>query len=791
MFSRLCITAVVALSLASTLHAAIPALTPELPAAPPVYGPASWSQQLVNVVAAPSSSEFIVSWMDDRHRYDPSTYTSSTLRTTLMRSNGTMEEPYGLVIASNVVQAVMTAIPDGAVVIYSDPTDAWMQRLDASGRPAEARRLLPFRNVWFYALASNGSNLMLATSLPNISGAGRAHILDFTGQELRSELFSQRIEEVTAFTIGTDYQLIQRDIICFAASICATSISETIIKPQGTEQRTIVSDLGDHYRVGAAATENGVTLVAWVSDVPSGNAAAQIVQFVTIGPAGVSAKKEIFRTPTDTISGNSPITVGWDGKNFVISWTAVAQGTTSNLPDEAAIRIAPDGTQLDANPVRFGGGFGAPRFARSNTRYAMVWSGRELLEGPSDLLARTIDSFDEIAATTERNTIDVTRSSRIQRTPAIARLGSGTLSVWAERDAPSSIAGSYLLDGSSTPNTMLFASGTRANSRPAVAVTAGIGLVAWMETRNEGVRIVARRVSPEGMIYYESEIEIASEPRFEWEMGGESVSIAGDGELFLVTWTGSDSQIHAARVVAATGIVLDHPVLVVSRQREPRFGVRGFAQAAWSGSLFLVAWLEDPINPILLSPPLPPVTMVYQSRITSDGVVLDSVESSLLYQGAGSGNSLASTFDGNTLLLTWTQIATTSCVRALPLQQTGILLLPSPVSLRCVTNAFPPLLGNVATASANGSFVVSWDERTGSTTNVMATRVDAFANELDVPWIVATDSHDPALAFRGNLPVFAYAKITSSTSMFGGVARIFERTITGAEQSGRMRPTRR
>jgi hypothetical protein len=791
MFSRLCITAVVALSLASTLHAAIPALTPELPAAPPVYGPASWSQQLVDVVAAPSSSDFIVSWLDDRHRYDSNSQTFPTLRTTLMRSNGTIDEPYGLVIASNVYQAVMTAIPGGAVLIYTDPSDVWLQRLDASGRPAEERRLLALHNVRFYALASNGSNLMLATSLPDSSGAAQAHILDFTGHELRSELFSQRIEEVTAFTIGGDYHLIQRDITCFAASICATSISEAIVKPQGFEQRTIVSDLGDHYRVGATATENGLTLVAWVSDVPSGNAAAQTVQFVMIGPAGVSAKKEIFRTPTNTISGNSPITVGWDGKNFVISWAATVGGTAFALPDDVAIRIAPDGSQLDATPVRIGGGYGAPRFARSNARVAMVWTGRELIEGPNDLLARTIDSFDEIAATTERNTIDVTRSSRVQRTPAIARLGSGTLSVWAEKDAPSSISGSYLLDGSSTPNTMLFASDATTNSKPAVAITAGVGLVAWMESHSEGVRIVARRVSPEGMIYYESAIEIASEPRFGWETGGESVSIAGDGERFLVTWTGGDQQIHAARVDAATGIVLDHPVLVVSRQREPRFGLRSFAQAAWTGSMFIITWLEDPINPFILSPPPPPITMVYQSRITSDGVVLDSVESPLLYQGAGAGNSLASTFDGNTLLLAWTQIATSSCVRALPLQQAGILLLPSPVSLRCVTNAYPPLLNNVAAASSNGTFVVSWDERSGSTTNVMAMRVDEFANALDAPWIVATDSHDPAVVFRGNLPLFAYAKITSSTSLFGGVARIFERTITGAEQNGRMRPTRR
>lgn len=373
-----------------------------------------------------------------------------------------------------------------------------------------------------------------------------------------------------------------------------------------------------------------------------------------------------------------------------------------------------------------------------------------------------------------------------QRQPAIERLADGFFTVWMEDDAPSSIMGSFLPDGALNGQSLLLAlRGSHGNRAPAIARAGDVALAVWIEQRASGFQVLGRRISSAGFVYYESAIYIGADATTPYRTDSDLVSVASNGTQFLVTWTGGDNQIRGARVDAVSGLVLDAPPLVISRQPSPRFGLRYSVSAIWNGHDFYVTWLEDGRNPFILSPPVAPVTQIYRSIVTVEGAVLPSADNVLLHESPGQPGRMSTSHRENTHLIAWSQeSASGSCLRVMAMRDSGILLPPEVRTLHCVSGSAS--LHDTVTAATPTGFVIAWEQR-GFEPAVDAMRVNASGYPVDAaPLRVASGAFDPALAVAGAIPSVAYSRVSTE-----GAPRVFVRSIFDTLPQTRSRAVRR
>jgi hypothetical protein len=319
--------------------------------------------------------------------------------------------------------------------------------------------------------------------------------------------------------------------------------------------------------------------------------------------------------------------------------------------------------------------------------------------------------------------------------------------------------------------------GTYGNRAAAIAVAGDVALAAWIENSATGFRVMARRISSAGFVYYESAITIAVEPTQPLTHIEDVVAVASDGTQFLVAWSGSDNQIHAARVDAATGVVLDTPSLTVSRQAEPRFGIRNSVTAVWTGEFFYVAWLDDPRNPLLLSPPVPPITLVHRALVRPNGSLVTTQDSQELHRSSGQPRGLTATYVNGVHLLAWSQESNGTCVKAMPVRDSGILLPPVPATLRCFASSSGVSVPNVASTSTTNGFTIAWEERSTSSSDIHATRLNLLGQLVTAaPIRVVVGGQQPALTSSGEVATIAYSRpVSTSTGTL--VNRVFVDTV--------------
>ena len=390
-----------------------------------------------------------------------------------------------------------------------------------------------------------------------------------------------------------------------------------------------------------------------------------------------------------------------------------------------------------------------------------------------------------VEAGTERPVAFPGGSPKPQRQPAITRLPNGFFTVWTEGEAPASILGSYLPDGAANGEALTLApKGTHGNRAPAIATAGDVALAVWIEDSATGFRVMGRRISSAGFVYYESAIIIATEPTF--PVAGVEVAVASDGERFLVAWPAGDHQIRAARVDAASGAVLDTPSLAVSRQAEPRYGERWSPTVVWTGEFFYVAWLDDPRNSLLLTPPAPPVTWIDRALVTSQGSVVTAQNSQRLHESAGQPNGLTASYVNGVHLLAWAQETAGSCLRVMPVRDSGILLPPNPASLQCV--AAGSVLGDAASVATPTGFTVAWEE-SGAAPAVHAARLNRDGLVMNPATKIVANALDPALSAHDGVPTLAYSR-TVTDGVQAGMPRVFAMDIFDTPLKSRVRAVR-
>ncbi len=271
-------------------------------------------------------------------------------------------------------------------------------------------------------------------------------------------------------------------------------------------------------------------------------------------------------------------------------------------------------------------------------------------------------------------------------------------------------------------------------------------LVVWSDARNDTSDIYAARVTSEGIVLDEAGIAISNHIGFQGYP-----AIAFDGTNYLIVWQdegrSNSSEIYGTRVTQQ-GIVLDTNgfliVAATSDQSKPA--------VAYDGSNFLVVW-QDFRNSFFSD--------IYGTRVTSDGIVLDSggfVISGDTNMQSNPALAIGRSASGHAeFLVVWddSRINFMADLYGARVTSQGTVLDPEGILIAAMPDyqVYPDV-----TYDEENYLVVWWDA--GGHGDIFATRVTSEGEILDPNGIViradGTTQMLPAITFNGtnSLPVW-------------------------------------
>jgi hypothetical protein len=318
-------------------------------------------------------------------------------------------------------------------------------------------------------------------------------------------------------------------------------------------------------------------------------------------------------------------------------------------------------------------------------------------------------------------------------------------------------------------------SGVAANQhRPAVSADGSGFLVAWSDERNgTATDLFGARVRTDGAVLDPSGFAIASAPQVQ-----DMPSIAFEGTNHLVVWSDSrgssnanDYDLYAAGVTPEGAVLNPGGSLLVDRPFTTAPDI------AWSGSGFLVAWVDQSTSP----------AGIRAARLNTTGGVVDAGGFPLPTTDSSASPSVA--FNGTSFQVVWSSLSNSYDIMGSRVATNGAVL-DSPAKLVADTpgrqDHFP------AIAAAGSSLQVVWnDSSTGlsNTGHALAARMATNGTVLDTPGRLLSqqtvDQLSPAVASGGgnqlvvwrdnrnftNQDIFA-SRVTSSGSVLdpGGIA---------------------
>ena len=468
-----------------------------------------------------------------------------------------------------------------------------------------------------------------------------------------------------------------------------------------TEQRVLAAN-ADH--LGAFIRPDGSALVAWTE----GSAARYELVGVT-QPATFS-----------TNANGAGVAVGWDGHQFGIV-----------LDGARLFRVSADGQLLDAAPIDLVGGPSQDvHFAASATAVLIAGDTFNAASVDWDVVARVGRGFDDAAAAPP---VPIATSMEQQQRPRVA---DGGLTLWVERDLLAQ------LPGSGAPHTL-----AAGQQHAAIGRGASSYLVAWIDTD----KVLAKRVDFDGTPIDADPITLADAPGTFLGSGDATPAIAFDGRNYLVAW-GSANDLFAVRV-GQDGHPIDAQPIALTNFG-PRNAYAASVRAAWSGTRYVVAFVDQAFSNVLISPRPPSPVRVGIVTVAPSGQVLDPNPTFVFDKlGMISGLGLAAGEQG--LELVWSH----ECVYALALHDDGT---PDDAThaLAC---------GSVSGADVawDGSeFASVWTEDGG----VKAQRLDVDDAPFDVT-PPAAGASQPSIGASAGGATIAYVRGAD------GVPRVFTRTL--------------
>jgi hypothetical protein len=656
-------------------------------------------------------------------------------------------------------------------------------------------------------MASNGSAIALGTN--SVPGGGTFRSLNPDGSVL-SQAYLGDYEAIVVPVANGDEWVAFYDVRsnCTSESCAKTEIGVAGLGSTRT-QKTFV-ETPQYPSISAANDGHGHFLVAWSTVEPLDSAFRTYrirVSYAVVLADGTLVSQpfqleNVVVTTADNLSiivGNnveaeSPA-VAFDGQQFLVGWTWFEGKGKSEL---RVMRIRPDGTRVDAQPVVVEQATDSQRVPRksaqvalTNERVLFFWSSPR--PSPSlprvDVVERAVRSFDELATAAAPQ--PVSTSVQMQSEVSLASGDGAVLAAWHENDYGGAIMGRLIPALGAAPPAFMISTGTHEVGRPSVGFGGGIYLVAWRDeewapgsVKSTMLRILARRYDRNGEPLDAAPIQLTQEtyPQFGY-FPHPSIGIASDGTQFLVTWPGlEDDRIHAVRV-SNSGAVLDRSPLAISPVDVAQ---RGAPRPVWTGQDFAVIWYEDP-SPVVFTPPVRIVPrFARMTRVSSNGTLLDSTYPKII-ETPQKGISVRSSafnaaFNGTHILVTWSTFefsnpgpGTPACAFAQRFLPDGTAFDPAPKTIACESQP--------GYDDENGNPDAFWDgSRWWIVYSNLAVRGSVYAVPLDaalMPQPAVRVSSDPlartarAVAL-GGVPYIAYMRVDAAS---GSVRRVFYRTI--------------
>ncbi|AKT41768.1 MYXO-CTERM sorting domain-containing protein [Chondromyces crocatus] len=513
------------------------------------------------------------------------------------------------------------------LVVWNDGTSSWGQRVSSSGGALNNRLRIGTTSATSRnpSVAFNGTDFVVAwEDLRNgfnydifAGRVGASGGLIPSGGALLSGGANNQSESSVACD-GINCLIVWNDSKWGDPDIYATRVdsSGTNLHPGGIE---IVSAPGAQSR--PAAGFDGTNYVVVWKDASQSNSQIRGAR-ISAGGALLDAQAVPLSNPTIP---NSAPTMACSVSECLIGWEARAADATWDI---WGARFSGAGAVVDA-------AFPISTAANDQSNAAVGWNGTHYLVVWEDKRSGSMSDIygvrvSALGAVLDGSGIAVSTAPGNQARPKIASDGSSFFVVWQDERAGSAdadIMGTRVdADGTVLDPAGLMVSGTvEKQTTPNLVYGDAAYLVAWIDQRNNPVRIISTRVTPSGSVQNPAGIVLASTGAALMSPG-----VVYDGSVALVVWTTSGSAIAGVRVSGA-GTPVGSVFTISTAGTMPA--------AAFDGFNFLVVYRS--------------YDNILGSRVTSAGTLLDSSGGFPISAAVNIQSSPAVAFDGTDCFVAW------------------------------------------------------------------------------------------------------------------------------------------
>lgn len=696
----------------------------EAPLGPPsALVPAPNRQYEAVLAAAPHG--FLAVWRDGR------TETSDfggEVYAARIAPNGEVLDPEGLRLMPKLHHNT-PAVWNGTewIVVADYERDIVMCRVPARGAPGPPVTIA--KNESAGAIASNGDGVLLLTREQYVDGGSvgmrrlRATLFDAKGMRGKTIELSESvwIAYTNVIVRGRDYLLLFEEKDAYQL---------ITIRPDGSVRRRPLFILQGVVKLAIADNGRDTLLV-------------------------IERDKRLFAAPIDLaapepprwieiaeLDGNSSTSAGheviWDGETFRVFWAA---GPSLFRQRVYSMRVARDGTAA-SDPADVAGANAstwAPHaVAASGNMHALVWAGANV-SLQEDIMVRTSASGDA--------PILVSRGATLQQTPALAANGDALLAAVRERDQSGVIvAGRAPL----TATSLRVPAGLA--SAAAIASSNEESVVVWADSE----ALIGQRFDRAGKPLGERvAIERVCDDAHFSHSAPSTPSIASSGTSYLVAWLpcGSYYGVEVLHLDLKLDVYAQVRIEPAPRQVAmlvpPQPPQILSPRAAWSGSEYLVAWMEATVR-----------VMRWKDRALEQ---VQSMPASVLDTAP-----IAFAARGSEAVVVWVEYRS---------KNQELCVVAGGKALQCVPYEKEMLSGPAIVATA-GDFFVAWSTSRNGQLDVVGT----FLSDPK-PFPIAATSDDeqaPSLAVVDGEIVVGYQRRTAATN---GVPRAFLRPLRPASAS--------
>jgi hypothetical protein len=423
------------------------------------------------------------------------------------------------------------------------------------------------------------------------------------------------------------------------------------------------------------------------------------------------------------------VNAAFDGTNFLVSWQ------TSELIHAHAYgaRVATDGTLVDPLPAQYsssGLSRHGPILAFNGKDYLLVTESLGLPGSTRSIYARRIST----AGVPIDNEVVIGEGGAEENNVSVASTGDGFLVAWTDL-----IGGTdrqvlhRFVDGNGsaigTQATMLADMADTATTvalRPQIAANADRYLVVWKDLLGAGqIGARAMRIAADGSALDPAPVDLETGAT----MGEAGIDVAFNGNHFLAVW-GRHTDFGATRITPA-GQILDAPFLnlptTANGANDPHL--------VTIGDTFYVVHSD-----------VGATVSLFSMRVANDGSVVDGAGGIALINNIPSSdysmNKLAVAAGTDRYFVGWESESDTAELPGIRVSAQQVVLDTPPLSLSKATNS----QGSPALAYAvTGGLLVFDDNRSGTTRDVYAQRVDMLGSPVGGPFLVAGGAGNQSL----------------------------------------------